>query len=379
MKVTINRAELLSAANRAASIAPTASPVKEMTALLLEADSNGKLIVTATNIETALIQEVPCRTVEEDAVAVSARLFAAMMEKLAGVEVELFRKPGGSQLRIRSGEAEYLVSIWERGSFPKPAIPFPEDTVRVSGIPSMARRTVFAAASESDKNVSRPLLRCVNLMFTRDGLRAAGSDGTCIISAKGDEKSTGDISFLVPASSLDKLARMCGDKDEFRVGTTGKALVFLRENFVYSVRLVAEKYIDIAQLTGALQKQFTVLTDIPDLRKGLESTTAVDPDGKVALAFDGQRLTFRCTGAYGHSAAAAGVIPLTGLPRGEYWYLSGQLDSCLRALTGTVQLSVAQGGMLLLETEDALYLQTATRAQAVQAEKKKKAPAKKAA
>ena len=384
MHITINRAELLDTASRAASIAPTASPIKEMTALLLEAESSGKIKVTATNIETSLVQELPCQITEEDAVAVNAKLFAAMMEKLGGDEVELFREPGKPQLRIRSGAAEYNVSIWERGGFPKPTIPFPEDTVRITGIPSMARRTVFAAAQEKDKNVSRPLLKCVNLMFTKDGLRAAGSDGTCVISAKGDEKSTGDISFLVPASSLDKLARMCSDKDEFRVGTTGKSLVFLRENFVYSVRLINEKYIDIEQLTGSLQKQFTVLTDVPDLLRGLESATTVDPGGKVALTFEGQRLHFRCESVHGTAASATDVIPLAGAPCGEYWYQSGQLYSCLRALSGTVQLSVAQGGMLLLETEDALYMQTGTKPSAAKVKKPaakavRKPPEKKAA
>ena len=206
-------------------------------------------------------------------------------------------------------------------------------------------------------------------MFTKDGLRAASTNGTCVVSAKGDDKSTGNISFLIPAASLDKLARMCEDQDEFRVGTTGKAIAFLREDFIYSARLIEGKYIDLDRLTGSLQKQFTVLTDVPDLRKGLESAISVDPGGKVALIFDGQRLAFRCEGIYGEAVSPVSVIPLTGSPRGEYWYLSKQLSTCLRALSGTVQLSAAQGGTLLLETEDASYIQTATRPAAAKAQK----------
>ena len=372
MQITINRAELLHAARCAESIAPAVSPIKEMTAILLEADAGtGKMTVTATNVETALEQKLSCQADGDDAVAVNARLLVSMLERLTGDEVEMFREPSQPQLRLRSGDAEYLVPVWERGGFPKPSIPFPEDTVQVSGILSMARRTVFAAARDADKNVSRPLLRCVHLMFTQDGLRAAGSDGTCVISAKGDEKSTGDISFLMPASSLDRLARMCGDKDAFRVGTTGKSLVFLRENFMYSARLVEGSYIDLDRLAGSLRKRFTVLTDVPDLRKGLESVLTVNPDGKVALAFDGQRLTFRCAGEYGSAASPIDVIPLTGMPIGEYWYRSEQIRSCLRALSGTVQLSAAQDGMLLLETEDAFYMQVAVRPDVVRAKESK--------
>lgn len=379
MNVTVNRAELLNAAACAAAVAPAASPIKEMTAMLLEADTGGTLAVTATNVETALEQKLPCRAADEDAVAVNARLFTAMLTKLPGDEAELFRESGSPQLHVRSGDAEYITAIWERGSFPKPSIPFPEDTVKVSGIPSMARRTVFAAAKESDRNVSRPLLRCVNLMFTREGLRAAGSDGTCVVTAKGDEKSTGDISFLVPASSLEKLARMCRDRDEFHVGTTGKTVVFLRENFIYSARLMDGEYIDLERLTGNLQKQFTVLTDVPDLRKGLDSVVALDSDGKAALAFEGQRLSFRCVSAAGNASSTVEVIPLSGQPGGEFWYLSGQLGACLRALSGTVQLSIARGGLLLLETDDAFYMQTGVRGTAVKTETEHKKPPQKAA
>lgn len=377
MQATIHRAELLNAAKYAAAIAPSSSPIKEMVCTLLETDSvSGKVTVTATNIETALEQRLPCIVQEDDALAINAKLLTSMLEQLPGDTVELLRRGHEPQILIQSGDAAYSVPIFERGGFPKPTIPFPEDTVKISGIPSMAKRTVFAASTE--KNTDRPLLKCVNLMFTKDGLRAAGSDGTCIVSANGDDKSTGNVSFLIPALSLAKLAHMCTNEEELRVGTTGKSLVFMRENFTFSTRLIEGEYIDIERLTSSVVSLFTVLTDVPDFRRGLESAVAVDPGGKVALVFDGQKLTFHCTGQYGSASSPVDVIPMSGVSRGEYWFLSEQLMSCMRALSGTVHLSVAQGGMLLLQTEDAFYMQIATRpAVSPQAVKAKRKEAKK--
>ena len=376
MRVTINRIELVNAAKRAAAIAPGSSPIKEMACALLETDNaSGKLTVTSTNMETSLEQKIRCTSQEEDALAVNAKLLAAMLEKLPGETVELHRESRGLILHLRSGDAEYAVFIFERGSYPKPEIPFPEDTVKLSGIPSMARQTMFA--TKEDKG--NPLMRCVNLMFTRDGLRAAGSDGTCIITASGDSKSTGDVSLLLPALSLEKLARMCRDGDIFRVGTTGKTVAFLRENFIYCARLMDGTYIDTQRLTASIQPQFQVMTDIPGLRRGLESVVSCDPDGRVGLLFDGQRLTFRCQGVFGRAAVSVEVIPLKGTACGESWFLSTQLACCLRALSGNVRLGIASGGMLALETEDALYLQTAVRAPAAKAEATAKKPLKPAA
>jgi len=360
LKITFNRAELLSAAKRGESIAPHNSPLDALRGPLLEADAaGGTLTMTATNMEIALEQKIPCVVPEDDAVVVNARLVVDMLSSLPGDTVELERTPGSSRIFFRGGMAEYEVPIWERGSYPWLELPFPEDTVKVSGIPGMAKRTVFAAAEDN----SKPLLKCVNLKFTKEGLRAAVGNGNCIVTAKGDEKSTGDISLLLPASSLEKLARMCGDKDEFRVGTTGNSIVFLRENFAYSARLLEGEYIDADWLMDSIRNQFQVLTGISELRKALSSASSVDVDGvgKVCLRFEGQRLTFRCAGEHGNTNVPMEMIPLTGLPQGEYWYGSRQLMDCLRALSGTVKLGIAQGGMLVLETEDACYAQTATR------------------
>lgn len=77
------------------------------------------------------------------------------------------------------------------------------------------------------------------------------------MTAKGDDQSTGDISLLVPASSLGKLAGMCGNEDVFRVGTTGKSIVFFKENFLFSSRLMDGGYIDTDSLLKTITNRFT--------------------------------------------------------------------------------------------------------------------------
>lgn len=376
MKLTLNRAEFLSAVKRGESIAPRDSALDILKGLLLEADSaSGKLTITATNLEITLEQKIPCSVSEDGSIVLNARLASSMLEKLAGDVVTLERIPGKLLLYLRGSGTEYLIPIWERNSYPKLEIPFPEDTVLVGGIPGMARRTVFAAAQDGNK----PLMKCVNLKFTKDGLRAAVGNGSCMVAARGDDKSTGNISLLLPALSLEKLARMCGEEDEFHVGTTGKAIVFFQKDFAYSARLLEGDYIDTDRIIGSIQNQFTVLTGVQELRKALDSASCVDTDGKVCLRFEGQRLTFCCRSERGNTAVALDVVPLTGMPRGEYWYIAKQLMLCLKSLAGTVNLGVAQGSMLTLETENAYYMQTGVRPEAAVQKKEKKKPARKAA
>jgi len=242
-------------------------------------------------------------------------------------------------------------------TYPQMSIPFPEDTVKVSAIPSMVGRTGFAAA----ENGTMPLLKCLNLKFTSQGLRAIGSDGSCVVSAKGDMQSTGNISLLVPAMALERLARLCNDKDVFSVGTTGKQIVFLRENYAFSVHLMEGSYVDTDRLIGNLQHAFTALSDAAELKTAISSVATLSPDNKVLFQFHDGRLCLRCNGECGEAVTAIDVIPLTGTPTGEYCFAANRLERCLRTMGGAITIGIAHGGMLTLSTESAFYMQTALR------------------
>ena len=125
----------------------------------------------------------------------------------------------------------------------------------------------------------------------------------------------------------------------------------------------------------------TVLTDTKEMREALSSVLSVAPDDRVNLAFEDQKLVFRCSSDWGNASAGIDVIALTGSPTDSYWYSAKQLATCLKALGGTITLGIAQGGMLTISTQDAYYLQNVMRAPAAK-EKSKKAiepPAAKAA
>lgn len=372
MNVTLNRAEFLSAVKKAAAIASPAAPIAELRGILLEADSAiDTLRLTATNLEVSLEQRIPCKPQDDDAVVINARMLEGMLTLLSGESVTLCRNIGVPEVTVTGGRTTYTVPVFERGSFPKIEILFPEDSTKVTGLPSMARRTVFAAGN----NAETPLYKCVNLRFTQDGLEAVCSDGNCMITAKGDNSSTGNADLLVPALSIEKLARMSTEEDEFRVGSTGKNIVFMKENLMFSARLMDGEYVDSERLMNAVQNQFTVLTDMAELRKHLRFILTVEADGKVMLEFKGNSLNFFCEGAYGQSSSELEVIPMTGKPSGKYWFLARKLDACFHALNGTATLGIAQGGMLTLSTENAYYMQPGTRAPTVEEKK----PSKKAA
>lgn len=91
MNFTIERAAFLTAAKRAAQLAPSASPLEVLKCALLEIDTGTRsLHMTATNMEVTLRQDVPLLAYEggDTTFAIDAKLLSAMLTNLPGNTVE---------------------------------------------------------------------------------------------------------------------------------------------------------------------------------------------------------------------------------------------------------------------------------------------------
>ena len=288
LKFTADRMALLAAARQCALIAPSSSPVRELECVLLETDSaENRLALSATDLEVALRLTLPIRSSTDGkfSLAINAKFFTAMLEKLGGADVDIALKPG-AQLELKSGAAFYRVPALSGERYPSIELPLPEARTEVCGLPELIRHTAFAVSETS----AMPLLKCVNLRFTPDGLKAVGSDGLCIAEAAGDIRCTGSVSFLVAASSLSKLSKLCCNEDTLSVGTAGKSLVFLKDGFEFSARLMEGRYADTDRIIRQLSPSFTVLLDSAELRRAgyddeiiSEATGFAETDNQLIL------------------------------------------------------------------------------------------------
>ena len=356
MKIIANREELLAAARDALTVSPEKSPLPELECAYL-ATEDGKLTVAGGNLQVALERRIPVQIEEEGVVIIGAELLVSMLSKLDGESVTL-RVDENRRLELTCGEAFYGVSTLDSAKYPRLDIPFPEDTVAVTDIPSLSRRTVFAA-SETDE---KPQMKCVHLIFSQDGLRAVSSDRFRIAAAKGKSKTAAQTDMLIPAASFEKLARLVGSKDELRVGRTGNTIVFMKDDFIFSARLMQGDYFDENMMFSRAKPSFIVLTDAALLRNTMASVYAVvGEQNRFSLTFSGARLRMTCESEYGASSMELDTVPLSGSPSGVFWYSPEKLYECLKALGGTMMLKVAENGALLMETDELTCLQVPMR------------------
>ena len=128
MNFTIERAAFLTAAKRAAQLAPSASPLEVLKCALLEIDTGMRsLHMTATNMEVTLRQDVPLLAYEggDTTFAIDAKLLSAMLANLPGNTVECC-KGDKDTLALSSDQAYYQVSVTNGKGFPRMNITAPE-------------------------------------------------------------------------------------------------------------------------------------------------------------------------------------------------------------------------------------------------------------
>ena len=115
MKFTVNRTELLAAAQNAERIAPKVSTIEILQCAYLQAEQD-TLTVASSNLEIALEQQLPAQIETEGRVVVKAPLLSGMLRLLDGERVTFQMKNG--KLVVSSGNAEYAIPVMDAAQYP---------------------------------------------------------------------------------------------------------------------------------------------------------------------------------------------------------------------------------------------------------------------
>ena len=375
MHVICNKQLLVEAVSNVSRAVSSRNTLAALEGILLKTAA-GTISLTGYDLELAITTEIEADIREQGEIVLPAKLFLDMIRRMPSEQVSI--KTDEKMLTIIKGDVtEYTILGIPASEFPE--LPSISQTTGLNLpqriLKNMIGQTLFAVSTSDSKPVHTG-----SLFDIRGGeLYVVSVDGYRLAMRKEPTGYQEDLMFIVPGKSLSEVAKLLKEEDaDVELTVSKRHIIFQIGSYHVVSRLLEGEYIDTDGLLGSIRNQFTVLTGVQELRKALDSASCVDSDGKTCLRFEGQRLTFRCESEHGNTAVPLDVIPLTGMPQGEYWYMSRQLLSCLKSLAGTVTLGIAQDGMLTLETENAYYLQTGVRPGAA-GKKEKKKPVKKAA
>jgi DNA polymerase-3 subunit beta len=213
MKVSVlqeNLAQGLNVVSRAVSPRSTLPVLSNV----LVATDEGRLRLSATNLELGITCWIGAKIEEEGSTTVPARSFTELIGTLSDQQVEMSLSVRTQTLNIQAGTSNTDLKCIDSQEFPPMPSPDADDgiKIRVNDLKEMIRQVAFAASTDE----ARPILTGVLVTIDGGHLTMAAADGFRLSVRKAELASATSrpVTAVVPARALSELARIAGDGDQ---------------------------------------------------------------------------------------------------------------------------------------------------------------------
>lgn len=358
MLIHVNRDELLRLSKQAALAVPKSAEIIELRGIHMMADAQRSMLtLTATNQEIAIQASMGAVVEESGSMVMDAKLLPSILALLPEKSLDMELADNG-QLTVCSGMTKYQLSVTAGEKYPLPELPFPDDTVPVTGLRSLVRQTAFATADGG----KAPLMSCIQITLGPDGLRGVSTNGFCVIEAKGDKNCKGQTELLIPARSLAVLAAVSQDSDVYEMGLTGKSIVFWNGTLLFSARLMEGKYPNTKLLLEQFQGRYSVSLSAEELASAISAVSSVigTEEVRIGVAFGEHEIHISAETKQGTASAPVKALVLNAASQ-TFYYNYKILLKYLRLVSGTVSLDFDANGLLAIRAGVTQYIQSPLR------------------
>jgi len=230
---------------------------------ILIASDEGRLRLSATNLEMGITCWIAARIEEEGSTTVPARTFSDVVSTLPGDQVLLKLDTSTQTLNVRGGTSTNDIKCIDAQEFPPLPVPDFEGAVQINvgDFREMIHQVAFAASSDE----ARPVLMGVLVHVDKDKLTMAAADGFRLSVRKAvlSAPSPVSVTAIVPAQALKELARVATDGDEpiYMVLPKGRGQVVFRVKDVEVVsQLIDGTFPDYQQIIPRSYKSRTLVS-----------------------------------------------------------------------------------------------------------------------
>ncbi len=213
MKVTVlqeNLARGLSIVSRAVS-SRTTLPVLSN---ILIATDEGRLRLSATNLELGITCWIAARIDEEGSTTVPSRTLSDLVNTLPGDQVQLTLDVKTQNLHVKGGTSNNDIKCIDAQEFPPLPVPEMEGAVQLNVVDfkEMIHQVAFSASTDE----ARPVLMGVLMNIEKDKVIMAAADGFRLSVRKAvlSNPAPNPINVIIPARALNELARVATDGEE---------------------------------------------------------------------------------------------------------------------------------------------------------------------
>ena len=287
MKVTVLQESLahgLSIVSRAVSPRSTLPVLSNV----LIATDEGRLRLSATNLELGITCWIGAKIEEEGSTTVPARTFVDLVGTLPQEQVSLGLTLATQTLNVHCGASNTDIKCIDAQEFPPLPVPDMEGAilVNVADFKEMISQVVLAASVDE----ARPVLMGVLVTVEKDTLTMAAADGFRLSVRKGtlSQSVPQPVTAIIPGRALSELARVASDGNETisMVLPKGRGQVVFRMKEVELVsQLIDGTFPDYQQIIPRSYKSRTIIST-PALLKACKQAEIFAREGSNVARLD---------------------------------------------------------------------------------------------
>jgi DNA polymerase-3 subunit beta len=262
MKVTVLQESL---AHGLGIVSRAVSPRSTLPVLsnVLVATDEGRLRLSATNLELGITCWIGAKIEEEGSTTVPARTFVDLVATLPQEQVSLNLNAATQTLNVRCGASNTDIKCIDAQEFPPLPVPEMDGAIplNVADFKDMISQVTFAASVDE----ARPVLMGVLVTAEKDTLTMAAADGFRLSVRKGtlSQPAAQPLNVIIPARALSELARVATDGEEVISMVLpkgrGQVVFHMKEVEVVS-QLIDGTFPDYQQIIPRAYKSRTILS-----------------------------------------------------------------------------------------------------------------------
>lgn len=290
MKLSISTQDLNAAVSTAIKALSQKGTIDIYECIFIEA-YNGNLMLRCTDLSTQIDTIIPATIIEDGVCCVQGKLFAEMMRKLNGDEVDI--ELSGNIMNIKSGASSLNLSTRDYKDFIAMNEVKKEYVVKTTQaeLKNLIKMSTFAAASEE----SKPILTGALMEFEGEKLKIVALDGfrlsmcTCRIENANDK----EMSAVVYARTLNDVNKILIDDDTpVSISVTRSHIEIDLDYTKITVRLLEGDYIKYKQMLPTEHKT-RVRVKRSEILDSIDRVSLMARESKanlVKLSFKGSEL-----------------------------------------------------------------------------------------
>ena len=210
MKVTVSQQQLSHGLNIVSRAVSPRSTLPVLANILVATDE-GRLRLSATNLELGISCWIGAQIQEEGAITVPSRTFGDLVSTLPNEAVQLDLNERTQTLAVRCGTSNTDIKGIDAQEFPPMPVPDLDDGIElnIADFKEMIQQVAFAASTDE----ARPVLQGVFMQVKETEISMAATDGFRISVRKThlSDPISRPMSAIIPARALNELSRIASD------------------------------------------------------------------------------------------------------------------------------------------------------------------------